>query len=462
MKRLLYLLFFFLTCAPPTIASGEMNDALASGKQLKRQMKNIREQLKEQNADAALKTVQQLCKDSDNLNNPQLLHYAVEACRMLNDKENEKMYLRSNPDTTAFFHTLYNTFDYILRTDSAERAVDDAKTKYKFRKEGQDYILRHYRNLVAAPLYFDAYGRWDETQRFTALAIETAQSPMMTVSRRPVTTPEKLSQLAVRHLNAAFRNTQYGEVERYAPLALEDREKRASTLELLAYAQNEIADTTGYLRYLTQGNKEYPANMFFFSRLVDSFLHQCEYDSVHATANRTLEYVLSLAQEEAEMCQIDMHNGYQQPADYDALTGVRQYVSLPANDIAQIFEARAIAYHNQRNHRACIQEALNILNWNPQHNRADYFIGTSYFSLALGVDLPTLVTDPGYQRATTERNRLLNLGRPHLEKFRALNPDNAEMWGPLLYETYLYLNLGDEFEEISRFIQSPIYPSTQP
>lgn len=453
MKRLLYLLFILLTCcAPPAIASGETNAASVAGKQLKRQMKSIREQLKEQKADAALQTVQQLCKDSDNLNNPQLLHYAVEACRMLNDKENERMYLRTNPDTTAFFNTLYNTFDYILRTDSAERAGGDANPKYKFRKEGQDYILRHYRNLVAAPLYFDAYGRWEETQRFTALAIEAAQSPMMRVSRRPVADPDKLSQLAVRHLNAAFRTARYSEVERYAPLALEDREKRASTLELLAYAQNEIADTTGYLRYLRQGNEEYPANMFFFSRLVDRFLHQGESASVLATANRTLEYVLSSAQEEAEMCQIDMHNGYQQPADYDALTGVRQYVSLPANDIAQIFEARAIAYHNQGNHRACIQEALNILNWNPEHQRADYFIGTSYFSMALGVDLPTLVTDPGYQRAATERNRLLNLGRPHLEKFRALNPNQPDMWGPLLYETYLYLNLGDEFEEVSRYI----------
>ena len=37
---------------------------------------------------------------------------------------------------------------------------------------------------------------------------------------------------------------------------------------------------------------------------------------------------------------------------------------------------------------------------------------------------------------------------PYMEKFRAMAPDQQSKWVPALYNIYLNLNMGKEFEEI--------------
>lgn len=429
----------------------------------KKQMKTIREELKAQKAADALKGVESLRKDSSFRWNPQLLNYGVEACRILNSKENEKIYLKAKPDTLAFFKTLYDVFDYALLTDSAERIhykqilaqASDVKPeamKYRFRKQNAELLARYYRNLAAAPRYFSTLGKWDEAQKYAAMAIETAKSPLMQTWRRPIADSLTLRELALVCVNANYRLQRFLDMERYADIALQDSLNEESVREKLVYSATERILPTLVAQRLKEAHQKYPRNMFFFSRLVDYYLHEGDYEAVLATADRTLESVLEQAQELANRCVVDSLAGYSQPSGAVALDGVRELVTLPAESIAQIFEARAIAYHNSNRPRACIEEANNILSWNAEHPRADFYIGASYYRMAESVEIPVLVTHPSYQQATRERNRLLSLGRPHLEKYRQTNPDDSALWAPLLYETYLYLNLGPEFEEISRFI----------
>lgn len=428
-------------------------------------MKNIKEQLKNRKGTDALKSVENLRKDSVFLWNPQLLQYGVEACKILNDAENEKLYLKSKPDTAAFFNTTYNLINYILLTDSAERHsalnVDTTANpesdkavvaKYKFRKQNRDLLARTYKNFIAAPKYYSSNGKWEDTHKFTSLAIDLANSPIMNSYKRTLIDQNVLNDLAILNVNACFRLKKYDQVEKYAYFALRDSSNEESIIEKLAFCEIERGDSTTYKSRLRQGHAKYPSNMFFFSRLVDMYLHDGDNNAVLETANQTLEYVLNMAQDEAMLCVIDTTGSYAQPNDAQALQGVRSTVSLPANDIAQVFEARAIAFHNNGDSRACIENAENILNWNPYHPRADFYIGVSYYSMAESVSIPARVNDPNYQKATRERNRLLNLGRPHLEAYRRNAPNDSANWAPLLYETYLYLNLGPEFEEISHFI----------
>lgn len=457
-KRIIHLLLTLTLLVPAFASAPGHRDG-------QRQMKTIREQLKNQKGGDALKGVVSLRKDSLYTWNPQLLQYGVEACKLLNDKENEKLYLKSNPDTSAFFRTLYDVYAYALLTDSAERcaawarsasADEDRATfgahKFRFRKQNRELLTRYYRNLSAAPRYFAMHGMQDEAQRFSALAIDVTQADMMGRVKSPVATDARLRELAVLHVKACYRQRHHADIERYASLALSDTASRESVIEMLAYAETERGDSLTYAERLKLGHGEYPSNMFFFSRLVDLYLRAGINDSVLVTANSTLESVLEMAQEDAALCSIDASNDYGQPSDAHALDGVRESVSLPDDAIAQIFEAKAIAYHNNGNAQGCIDEAYNILNWNPQHPRADFYIGVSYYRMAEEVSIPMLVTDPAYKAATQERNHLLAQGRPHLEAYRRAMPADSASWAPLLYETYLYLNLGPEFEEISRFI----------
>lgn len=459
MTKRITLLFLVLFILMPALAE------TPGHKEGKRQMKTIKEQLKNQRGSDALKGVVSLRKDSLYTWDPQLLQFGVEACKLLNDKENEKMYLKATPDTIAFFQTLYNVYDYALLTDSAERRAallrghhaDGGHSvpnspKYRYRKQNRDLMVRYYRNLSAASKYFATNGKWDEAQRFSALAIDVAQADMMTDAKRPLVQEEKLRELAVQNVNSCYRLRHYEDIERYASIALTDTALRESLFEKIAFSEIERGDSLAYAERLKQAHSEFPSNMFFFSRLVDLYLRDFDNLAVLSTANATLESVLAIAQEAATLCSIDSDNDYDQPADAQALDGVRESVTLPDDAIAQIFEARAIAYHNNGNSRECIEEAYNILNWNPNHPRAEFYIGASYYRMAENVAIPMLVTDPGYQNATHERNQYLAQGRPHLEAYRRAMPNDSANWAPLLYETYLYLNLGPEFEEISRYI----------
>lgn len=462
-KRIFQLLLLLALLMPAFAAAPAHKDA-------KKQMKTIREQLKSKKAADALKSVEKLREDSALRWNPQLLQYGVEACKMLNDKENEKFYLKTKPDTLAFFNTTYSTIHYILLTDSAERlsvrpdapSLKDASNgteshKYKFRKTNRETLVHTFKNFIAAPRYFNAHGNWQETERFTALAIDLANSPFMQSYRRSLFEESMIRDLAVLHLNACYRQRKFSDIETYAPFALQDSVNEESIIEILAYAEIERGDSLRYKYSLELGHKKYPSNMFFFSRLVDINLRLGNSDAVLNAANQTLEYVLHQAQDEARFCVIDTTGTYSQPSDGQALIGVKTSVALPDQDIAQIFEARAIAHHNNNHPRECIEDAENILSWNPTHPRADFYIGVSYYNMAESIEIPGSVNDSNYQKATRERNRLLALARPHLEAYRLTAPDDSANWAPLLYETYLYLNLGPEFEEISKYINKKIF-----
>lgn len=458
-KRLFHLLIASLIVLVPIIASTPAH------KDGKKQMKTIREQIKNLKGADALKSIENLRKDSVFTWNAQLLQYGVEACRILNDKENEKFYLRANPDTVAFFNTTYNVINYILLTDSAERlAVVPTDTlpsdecgmleppKYKYRKTNKETLIHIYKNFLAAPRYYNAHSNWAETQRFTGLAIDLGNSPFMQSFRQTLIPASTMTELAVLNINSCYRQQKFEEIERYASLAVQDSANAESIIEKLAYCEIERGDSAAYRSRLEEGHSRFPSNMFFFSRLVDVYLRDGNNNAVLNTANETLEYVLHTAQDEAELCVIDAEGHYEQPSDARALEGVKESVSLPSSDIAQVFEAKAISFHNNGNSRACIEEAENILSWNPEHPRADFYIGVSYYNLAENIDIPTLVNDPNYLKATRERNRMLTLARPHLEAYRKTAPEESDIWAPLLYEVYLYLNLGAEFEEISSYI----------
>lgn len=436
-------------------------------KEVRRQMKSIREHLKDQKGAEALQSVETLRKDSAYSMNPQILQYGVEACKILNNNENEKIYLKSKPDTAAFFNTLYNVYEFILLTDSAERTLahsgqvnsknakdDVAKNhiRYRFRKQNVDFVTRNFRNLAAANRYFTAKSCWNDARRFTAMSIDVATSSIGRTLKQPLADEKQISQFAVAFVNSCFADQQYADIDRFADYALRDSSSRERVLEKFVLAKEYHKSSADYLCYLKEGHECYPTNMFFFSRLVDSYVHDNASEAVLSTANKTLEAVLAAAQEEAEFCIIDIDGDYQQPSEATALSGVRSSVVLPDNDIAQIFEARAIAYHNMKQPELCIEEAKNILSWNPHHVRAPFYIGASYYRLAENVQIPSFVTDVNYQTATAERNSLLRLARPYLERYRSLAPAENAVWAPLLYEVYLYLNLGAEFEEIERFI----------
>ena len=71
-------------------------------------------------------------------------------------------------------------------------------------------------------------------------------------------------------------------------------------------------------------------------------------------------------------------------------------------------------------------------------------MGLAYYNQAIAIDR-------NMQRSRKKRRAMQELyakSKPYMEKFRALAPDQQSKWVPALYNIYLNLNMGREFEEI--------------
>ena len=368
------------TSAIPSEQSAEKSEK-ARQREKRAQIKSIKEALKNKKGADALKGVENLRTDSAEKWNPIIVQYGVDACRLMADDENMRLYLKNNPDTTAFFNALYRIGQYTLQSDSAESIVafadsmEGRKAKYRFRKPNAALVSKHLGNILTASRYFAAKAKWDDTERFAAMGIDLMQSAMLKSQKNYRPDTASIINLAVIH------------------------------------------------------------NIFFFGRINDYFLRHAQYNDVVEAVKYTLDKV------EAE--------GLLHP-DVEEDTLVKH--GLSHENIGQFYETLAIASHNQGKFRDCITQSNSVLQWNPQHTRADFFIGASYFRMAEAVKIPESVTNSDYTKNSKERDRLLEMARPHMEIYRKHNPEEARFWAPLLYEIYLYLNLGEEFKEILKHL----------
>ena len=428
------------TSAIPSEQSAEKSEK-ARQREKRAQIKSIKEALKNKKGADALKGVENLRTDSAEKWNPIIVQYGVDACRLMADDENMRLYLKNNPDTTAFFNALYRIGQYTLQSDSAESIVafadsmEGRKAKYRFRKPNAALVSKHLGNILTASRYFAAKGKWDDTERFAAMGIDLMQSAMLKSQKNYRPDTASIINLAVIHANACYMQKKHEAIERFGDWALKDSAAHESILERLVYAETERGDTAAYLPKLIAGHHQYPYNIFFFGRINDYFLRHAQYNDVVEAVKYTLDKV------EAE--------GLLHP-DVEEDTLVKH--GLSHENIGQFYETLAIASHNQGKFRDCITQSNSVLQWNPQHTRADFFIGASYFRMAEAVKIPESVTDSDYTKNSKERDRLLEMARPHMEIYRKYNPEEARFWAPLLYEIYLYLNLGEEFKEILKHL----------
>ncbi len=444
-KRYAYILLysFVMWCTfmytAPTFAAPEEVTQKEKSNTLKKQVKSIREALKNKKGNDALKGVENIRKDSAEMWNVQVLQYGVDACKILADAENEKLYLKNNPDTTAFFNSIYNICHYILLTDSAEQfqtfadSMEGRKPRFKYRRTNSETLSKHLSNMLTAPFYFTAKGKWAEAERFSDIDIQILTTPWATKKLKEDST--QIVKLAVIHANACYNLALNNEIERYANLALMDSISHESILERIVYAETNIGDTAKYVPRLKEGHQKYPFNIFFFSRIIDYNIRTKNFEAIIDNAEYTIEAIRK--------------NGLLNPEIPDSILQIHR---LTREMAGQCYESLAIAYYNKEEYRKSIDAARKILLWNPSHPRADFFVGASYFQMAKRVKIPESINDPDYRRNYKERNRLLEMARPYLELYRKNNPDDAKFWAPMLYDIYLYLNLGPEFEEISKYV----------
>lgn len=379
-----------------------------------RAISNIKTALKSKKYAEALRMVENARKDSLLASKPKLYYLGLESSKKMYAQENEKLYLRRGADTVALFRTLYNIYDYALLIDKVEQAQTGATPTASYRKVLSETLNASVSNLNAASLYFLRKQNWKEATRYATMALEAGNAPLFAVQKSNLS-DSLLTQMAWRHLYSSYQAKQYKETLRYASKALTDTARRATTLEMIVNAQLQLQDKKAALLTLKRGVEEYPRHPFFYMTLAEYYFQQHQPDSVLVLTDRLLL------------------------ADSTSLS---------------VHEERARAYYQLQDYPACARAAEAMLRSNASHAQGYYYLGYSALQMAQAVEIPLSIHSPGYRSAFQKQRSYYKQAQKNLETYRRMAPQNNNVWAPLLYDIYLKLNLGKEFEEISSHLPS--------
>lgn len=398
MKTYLLILLALALCGPATAQKA---------------LRPVKTYLKAKNGKEALAAVAKLESDSLMSRNPKLYQMGMQAYGLINDVENEKIYLKQNFDTLSLFNSTYGIFAYALKCDSVEdMLLAEKKQKHRYRKENAEMLRKHLPNLKVAANYFYTKKNYRDAARFYALIIKAAQSAVW--EKNPSGINEKgLIVSACRHLYSSYNTARYEDVETYRELALQDTAQKSTVLEYLAKTALAQQDTALFIQYLKRGLEECPESMYFFTNLADHHARHNDYREVLHLADTLL-------------------------------------LADSANLI--LLEAKSLALLNLRKYEESIEVSNKCLQLDSTLCELYYYIGASYCNMANDVQLPTNINSHAYRNAYNKRKACYQKARPYVEYYRRIAPDKEEQWAPLLYNIYLNLNIGKEFEEIDKLL----------
>ncbi len=400
LRKCLLNALFLLACVVPQISYAQKS------------VKDIRAAIKAKKPAEALRLIEKQKNDTLSSCNARIYYLGVKAAKLLSENENERIYLQQKPDTAAYFQSIHTIFTYALLTDSAETSELKSSSKHPSHRHELNRLLnRFYPNLAAAVHFFARKSDWDKARRFAQQALEARNSGIFSNEHPANISQQQLVSNAEQFLYASFAAGQYKDAEHYAELALQDSSKRSSILETLALVNAANKNAKGYRFYLQCGVDEYPQHLFFFKSLSEDLFAHKDYQAVVELSNRLI--------------------------DKD-----------PSNGLFPLTAAQA--YDNLKQHDLSIRASEQALACDSTLFRAHLYIGRAYCRKARAIQLPLSIRSTGYKEALEQQKDFYLKARPHLEVYRSRASKDIQEWQPLLYEVYLKLNLGKEFEAISQ------------
>ncbi len=377
-------------------------------------LKPVKDDLKARQAANALNKIKALEADSAAKDDPKLYDLAVEAEIMLNDAENEKIYLKQPCDTAKFFGSLLDIYRYALKADSVESLTLEDKGKPTPRRKKNAALLKNlYPNLGFAGRYYYDRRQYAVATTYLQVFLDMPGSALWK-HLQPVPADARYRANAYCYLKSAFLSENYAAVPRYADIVLTDTLVHQNAMEMLAISARAVNDTLAYLKYLNEGLASHPDAPFFFTNLSDYYMGRGEYDKALSLAESQLQNdttnLCFLAGKSLAL--LKLHR-------YDESIAISQKMLAADSTLADVY----------------------------------YNIGACYCNLANEIPLPPNVNSAQFRSAKKQVAALYVEARPYVERYRALRPDAQTLWAPLLYRIYLELNEGKLFDEIDKLLK---------
>jgi hypothetical protein len=318
------------------------------------------------------------------------------------ERGNEKAYLKQQVDTACLMHTCHRLFVATEKLDSLDHqhGLKYAKELAPLRANllvGGVYFLNH-QNYDDAWTMIDAYMACREKALFEAEKLDDSNDGRAAF----------YAILVAMNSQKPHRGMKYEEDAMGYSLLKEKALEMLATLSMMPDSVAHTPDELRYLAYLKRGFEEYPTSEYFFPRLLDYYMSKGDNAEAMCYAEEALR------QDSANvMFLLGKHNVLMRMGKYDDVIDTGQ-------DLLKRDSTLALANYN---------------------------VGYAYYHKGR-VKLSR--RSIAYRQRVREAQKLYRKCLSYMERYRELAPGDAVRWRPVLYDVYLNLNMGAEFEKLKK------------
>lgn len=360
------------------------------------------------NLDRAEQQMRKLLTDSVNRRNLKIWTTMTNAVRGQYLQGNENLYLHLKQDTAALFKLAHKMFRDYQAMDSVDALPDKkGRIRIKYRSSHAAFLQAYRPNLYNGGVFF--LRRHSYQEAFTLL------DAFLDCQRQPLFENQHFEQDPLNP-TAAFWTVLCGYqldnpsmALKYKDLALQDTARLENCLQYLAEIYRKQCDKQLYEQTLVDGFERYPNSSYFFPRLID-----------HLNSTNQRDRAMTIVDE-----------------------------ALAANDSSELFIfAKSNMLLNQGDYDACIALCDTLIARNDTLADAYYNAGVAYVNKAFLIEKGRVGA-----KQRKQMRQLYQKALPYMERYRALAPQEKDKWAAALYNIYLKLNMGREFEEIDRILR---------
>ena len=324
---------------------------------------------------------------------------------------NEKLYLKQQYDTAAFFNLTRRLYSIAETLDTLDAMPDEkGRVRLDYRKSHAAQLNQLRPNLYSGGVY---YLRKDDNLMaydFFKTYIDAAEKPLFTGYDYANTDEERMAESAYWAEYAGYKMQDAERTLCYFDLAVTDTARAKFAIQYASEAYRWQQNIPAYVETLKRGFESYPDYAYFFPRLIDYYNEQERPDSALYYANKALEKV---------------------------------------PDMELFLLAKSLALLNLERYDECIEVSERLIARNDS-------LAEPYFNIATAKLNQVLALEKNDQaRANRQKiQRLYMEARPYMEAYRNLAPDEKNKWAPALYRIYFNLNMGRQFEEIDKVMRA--------
>ena len=352
--------------------------------------------------------MRKLLKDSINQKNIKVWVILTEAVRGQYLAGNERMYLRQQQDTAALFKLALKMFGDYQSLDSVDALPDKkGRVHLKYRNSNSAFLNIYRPNLYNGGVYFLRKQNYKEAFSMIDAFLDCQRQPLFENYHYERDTLNRTA--AFWTVLCGYQTGDHEMALKYKDLALQDTLHLESCFQYLAEIYKQQGDKQNYEWSLVKGFECNPSSSYFFPRLIDYY----------NTSNQT-ERAMTIVNE-----------------------------ALQTNDSSELFLfAKSNLLLNQGDYDECIAICDTLIARNDTLADAYYNAGVAYVNKAFLLEKGKV--DVKQRR---EIRQLYQKALPYMERYRALAPLEKDKWAAALYNIYLKLNMGKQFEEIDQMLR---------